>query len=169
MSEHDVTPPGTGDQVEAVVKWFNLTKGYGFVAPADNSPDAFLHVSVLSRAGLQKIAEGTKLLVEIGNGMKGRQILRIVSVLGQVETQESPRESFTHDGPTEEMLGTVKWFKGEKGFGFISPDDKGKDVFVHKNVVVKIGLHDLQPGQRVKMRVHTAAKGREAVEIELAE
>jgi len=169
LSSFDFLSSGEGDQVEAVVKWFNLSKGFGFVAPADNSPDAFLHVSVLTRAGLQQIAEGTKLLVQIGDGPKGRQILQIISVLGQGEIPQSPTPSHHQvpDGPTEEMLGTVKWFKPEKGFGFVAPDDGGKDVFVHKSIVSRLGLMGLETGQRVRMSVHTAAKGREAVTLDL--
>jgi len=163
--------PGEGVQVEAVVKWFNLTKGFGFVAPLDNSPDAFMHVSVLTRAGLQQVAEGTKLLVQIGNGPKGRQVLQIMQVLGVSEVPFSgaaPRHAPV-TGPTEELTGTVKWFKADKGFGFVAPDDGGKDVFVHKSVVLRLGLTQLETGQRLRMTVHTASKGREALSIELAE
>ena len=167
MSASETPPPGEGEQVEAVVKWFNLTKGFGFVAPLDNSPDAFMHVSVLNRAGLQQAAEGTKLLVQIGNGPKGRQVLHIVQVLGMTEVPASAPNHQTPTGPTEELTGTVKWFKGDKGFGFVAPDDGGKDVFVHKSVVMRLGMSQLESGQRLKMTVHTAQKGREAIAIEL--
>jgi CspA family cold shock protein len=45
--------------------------------------------------------------------------------------------------------GTVKWFNGQKGFGFIQPDDGGKDVFVHISAVERAGLRDLAEGQKV--------------------
>ncbi|MDD3181639.1 MAG: cold shock domain-containing protein [Alphaproteobacteria bacterium] len=169
MSSNEFSPASEGEQIEAVVKWFNLSKGFGFVAPADNSADAFMHVSVLTRAGLQQIAEGTKLLVEIGDGPKGRQILQIVSILGQVEIPQTPPPAHhqTMTGPTEEMTGIVKWFKPEKGFGFVAPDDGGKDVFVHKSIVSRLGLSSLETGQKVSMTIHTASKGREAISIEL--
>src|ERR1700691_2777301 len=83
-SSHD-----QGFQTEAVVKWFNLTKGFGFVAPVDGSSDAFIHSSVVSRAGLRDVAEGTKLLVQIGDGAKGRQVLTIVQILGTGEVPQS--------------------------------------------------------------------------------
>lgn len=172
FSNEYANPTAQGDQVEAVVKWFNLTKGFGFVAPADNSPDAFMHVSVLTRAGLQQVAEGTKLLVLVGQGPKGRQVLQIVSVLGQADAPPADTSSASMrqpvaSGPTEDMTGTVKWFKTDKGFGFVAPDDGGKDVFVHKSVVARLGLMSLEAGQRLKMAVHTASKGREAVSIDL--
>ncbi len=169
MLSSDALPPGEGVQVEAVVKWFNLTKGFGFVAPLDNSPDAFMHVSVLARAGLQQVAEGTKLMVQIGQGPKGRQVIQIMQVMGLADIPASnhSRQHQVATGPTEELTGTVKWFKADKGFGFVAPDDGGKDVFVHKSVVMRIGVPQLESGQRLKMNVHTAAKGREAVSIEL--
>ncbi len=63
------------------------------------------------------------------------------------------------------MSGTVKWFKPDKGFGFITAEDSGKDVFIHKSVLRRSGLELLETGQRVQMRVQTADKGREATWI----
>ncbi|NTU76906.1 MAG: cold shock domain-containing protein [Alphaproteobacteria bacterium] len=167
MSSNGFPAPGQGEQVEAVVKWFNLTKGFGFVAPMDGSPDAFMHVSVLNQAGLQQVAEGTKLIALIGNGPKGRQVQQIVQTLGIVEIPATAPRQAPSNGPTEDITGTVKWFKPDKGFGFVAPDDGGKDVFVHKNVLMSAGLSVLEPNQRLKMVVHTASKGREAVSIEI--
>ncbi|MDE2030129.1 MAG: cold shock domain-containing protein [Alphaproteobacteria bacterium] len=167
LSSFDTTPAtDQGFQTEAVVKWFNLTKGFGFVAPVDGSSDAFIHSSVVSRAGLRDVVEGTKLLVQIGDGAKGRQVISIVEVLGMGEVpQATARPAPT--GPEVEMSGTVKWFKPDKGFGFVTPDDGGRDVFVHRTVVLRAGAQTLESGQKVKMMVQTAAKGREASSIEL--
>ncbi len=49
--------------------------------------------------------------------------------------------------------GTVKWFNSTKGYGFIQPDDGGKDVFVHISAVERAGLRDLQEGQKVSYEV----------------
>ena len=49
--------------------------------------------------------------------------------------------------------GTVKWFNGQKGFGFIQPDDGGKDVFVHISAVQRAGLADLAEGQKVSFEI----------------
>jgi CspA family cold shock protein len=158
--------PDHSFQTEAVVKWFNLTKGFGFVAPIDGSADAFIHTSVVSRAGLRDMAEGTKLIVEIGDGAKGRQVLRIIQVLGVGEVPLSTgRPAAT--GPETEITGIVKWFKPDKGFGFVTPDDGGRDVFVHRTVVLQAGRESLETGEKVKMNVHTASKGREATSVEI--
>ena len=49
--------------------------------------------------------------------------------------------------------GTVKWFNGQKGYGFIQPDDGGKDVFVHISAVERAGLSQLNEGQKVSFEV----------------
>jgi len=157
-----------GFQTEAVVKWFNLTKGFGFVAPADGSSDAFMHSSVVNRAGLREVAEGTKLLVQITDGPKGRQVASIVQVLGMSDQPvTSSHGRAAPSGPEVEMNGTVKWFKPDKGFGFVTPDDGDRDVFVHRTIVMRAGLEQLESGQKVRMKVQTSAKGREATSIEV--
>ena len=59
--------------------------------------------------------------------------------------------------------GTVKWFNGQKGYGFIQPDGGGKDVFVHISAVEKAGLNDLREGEKVTYDV-VPNKGKESAE-----
>ena len=66
-----------------------------------------------------------------------------------------------------EIEGTVKWFNPEKGFGFVACEDGGKDVFVHISVVERAGLHGLDEGQRLAMKVARTQKGREATAVAL--
>ncbi len=161
-----------GPQAKALVKWFNVTKGFGFVAPLDGTPDAFLHISVLNRAGLQELADGTEIECEITQGPKGPQVVRILEVTGTApataaaaDTGHNRRAADAAPGPAVEMAGTVKWFKPDKGFGFVTADDSSKDVFIHKSVLRRCGLNQLEAGQRVQMKVQEAQKGREATWI----
>ncbi|ASG19860.1 MULTISPECIES: cold-shock protein [Nitrospirillum] len=174
FGSYDAFSQEEGLPAKAQVKWFNTSKGFGFVALEDGTPDAFLHISVISRAGLADITEGTELLCTIGAGPKGPQVLRIVEVTGTAAPPErsggpAPR---TRDrvptGSEIEIDGTVKWFKADKGFGFVLADDGGKDVFVHKSVLRRCGMDHLDEGQRVQMRIADAPKGREAVWVALA-
>jgi CspA family cold shock protein len=71
---------GEGAPIRATVKWFNTAKGFGFVTPADGSPEAFLHLSALRQAGYESIGEGSGLTVELSQSPKGRQVARVVDV-----------------------------------------------------------------------------------------
>lgn len=64
--------------------------------------------------------------------------------------------------------GTVKWFNAQKGFGFIQPQDGGKDVFVHITALQAAGLNDLSDGQRVSYEVVTERGKQAAANLKLA-
>ena len=61
--------------------------------------------------------------------------------------------------------GTVKWFSDEKGFGFITPDDSGKDLFVHHSAIVADGYRSLAEGARVEYESEAGDKGPKAVNV----
>ncbi|WP_282190191.1 cold-shock protein [Azospirillum brasilense] len=155
--------PGEAARLRASVKWFDPVKGFGFVAPQDGTTDAFLHISVLNRAGLHEIGEGAELLCRVVPGAKGPQVADILEVLstGTLAEGRNTRRAEA-SGPEEELTGTVKWFKPEQGFGFVTADDGAKDVFVHKSVLRRCNLTGLESGQRVLLRARAAPKGREA-------
>ena len=80
------------------------------------------------------------------------------------------RSRDSHDegaGPTESLDGVVKWYDPARGFGFILPNDGGKDVFVHVTALRRSGIEMLEPGQPVRMMVSQARRGREAAAVEL--
>ena len=125
--------------VRAVVKWYNPEKGFGFVQLADGSGDAFLHVSVVERSGHDSVPPGATLEVRAGSGPKGPQVAEVLEVdtsTAQVMSKAgrpSPRPSSPRPGagPTEECLGSVKWYNVEKGFGFVAPGPRRQGRFVH--------------------------------------
>ncbi|HCN84013.1 MAG TPA: cold-shock protein [Sphingobacteriaceae bacterium] len=63
--------------------------------------------------------------------------------------------------------GTVKWFNDQKGFGFITPDDGDKDLFLHHTAIKAEGYRSLQEGAKVSYEIETDAKGPRAVDVSL--
>ncbi|MBB1482335.1 cold-shock protein [Tessaracoccus sp. MC1865] len=61
--------------------------------------------------------------------------------------------------------GTVKWFNGEKGFGFIAPDDKSEDVFVHFSAIKSTGYRSVEEGEKVEYDVEQGPKGLQASNV----
>jgi CspA family cold shock protein len=64
-----------------IVKWFNATKGYGFIQPDNGGKDVFLHISALERAGLREVADGAKVSFELESGRDGRTSASDLSLL----------------------------------------------------------------------------------------
>lgn len=164
----------TGNVVEGTVKWFNTTKGFGFVALADGT-EAFLHVSAVEAAGLAAPREGATIKCEVGPGKKGPQVTRLIEIGGggaPAAPSRSPRGSAQPLDPaamagTIEVEGTVKWFSLERGYGFVTADDGEADIFVHGDCLRRAGVQTLLPEQRVSVTVATTAKGREGRAIRL--
>jgi len=167
----------SGPAIDAVVKWFNVDKGFGFVELADQSGDAFLHAAVLEAAGYATVNPGSKLSVQVGVGQKGRQVIAVLAVdastgVGpRANARPSAKASSGRERPDPtaaiSISGTVKWFNADKGFGFVVCDDGEKDVFVHASIVERTGLRALNEGQRLAMRVVKTRKGREAISFTL--
>ncbi|MFQ5773968.1 MAG: cold-shock protein [Kiloniellaceae bacterium] len=152
----------THREITAVVKWFNPAKGFGFVQPSDGSPDAFMHVSVVARSGHRHLPQGATIVCDLCAGPKGPQVAAVHRVEALPEMPVGP-----HEGETAEIEGTVKFYNREKGFGFVVPDDGGKDVFVSARVLERAGMQNLGPDQRVRMLTRMGHKGPMADSIEI--
>jgi len=154
----------------ATVAWFNPEKGFGFVKVSDGS-DAFLHIRALEAGGHKTVAPGATLTVRLGQGLKGPQVMEVLQVdssTAQAQAPErSPRQQSQPDGPDMEGHGVVKWYNGEKGFGFIGLAGGEKDVFVHATAVARSGITTLSEGQKVDVKFAMGKKGPEAKSIQI--
>src|ERR1700726_2873550 len=99
----------TGRRVEAKVKWFNAAKGFGFVTLSDGSPDAFLPMAVLRRAGYDDVREGASISCEVGAGAKGPLVTTVLNI--DLSTAVDPSLGADRRGsrPSSTLEGAVKW------------------------------------------------------------
>ena len=157
------TPPGR--RVDATVKWFNASKGFGFVTLSDGTQDAFLPMATLRRAGFEDVHEGALITCEISAGAKGPLVTNVLNIDTSTVVAQTGGADSHLQRPSTSVEGAVKWFEPEKGYGFISPDGGGKDVFIHITALRRSGVSALGPGQRVRVDVVDGKKGLEADRI----
>jgi CspA family cold shock protein len=161
---------GSGSQ-RATVKWFNPTKGFGFVTLSDGS-DAFCHASALANLPSPDLPQGATVYCDVVQGQRGMQVTTVHSVdLSTAEAQpisrgpRMPRGGRESGGPMGD--GHVKFFNEQKGFGFVVPESGGADVYVHASALRRSGVATLMPEQRVRFSTRQGMKGIEVDRIEL--
>ncbi|MBX7198801.1 MAG: cold shock domain-containing protein [Rhodospirillaceae bacterium] len=149
--------------ITAKVKWFNPAKGFGFVAPNDGTSDAFLHVSVVQRAGLRTLRQGATIICDLTHGPRGPQ----VSIIDRVDDSTVADDMPPADGDETVLEGEIKFFAVDKGYGFGMPVNGGADVFIGIGALQRSNLDRLESGQQVRMYVRPGKKGPMAVRIEV--
>jgi CspA family cold shock protein len=152
-----------------VIKWFDASKGYGFIVPDSGLPDVLLHVTCLRRGGFQTAYEGAKVIVEVLNRAKGLQAFRVISMDESTAIhppQITTARTHTQVVPTSGLeRAVVKWFNRVRGYGFLTRGEGTEDIFVHMETLRRFGLTELRPGQVVLVRYGDGPKGLMAAEI----
>lgn len=154
------------------VKWFDFTKGYGFIAPADGSPDILLHQACVRQSGFKTVREGATVVCEIVRGPRGLQAHRLISLDNSTASaMPSPAQRTVPRNLAEPrspwQSGTVKWFNRAKGYGFVSRGPETADIFVHMETLRQAGISELREGQKVRFRTGDGPKGELAAMLEL--
>jgi len=156
-------------EVSGSVKWFDPSKGYGFIVPDEELPEVLLHVSCLRRGGFQTACEGTRVVCEVMRGPKGLQAVRICSMDASTAIHPSQLPQRTHVVVVSESdweRAAVKWFNRLRGFGFLTRGPQTPDIFVHMEIVRRSGFTELRPGQTVLVRYGRGPNGLIAAELE---
>src|SRR3984885_15277326 len=152
-----------------VFKWFDASKGYGFIVPDNGWPDVLLHVTVLRRDGYQTAYEGARVVCECVQRAKGYPAFRIVSMEESTAihpAQMLPPRTHVTVTPTSGLeRAQVKWFNRLRGFGFLTRGEGQADILVHLETLRRIGIAELRPGQFVLVRFGPGPKGMMAAEV----
>lgn len=171
------------ERVTTRLKWYNGTKGFGFVSLEETGQDVFLHGSALNGFEPEAMEEGATLICDIGPGQKGPQVVMVHEV--DLSTAQPSRRGGGGGGAGRPMMrdrddrrddrrggggggaggqvstttGQVKFFNAQKGFGFVSRDDGGPDAFLHVSVLQRARLGTPADGQPVQVTVREGDRG----------
>jgi cold shock protein len=177
METSVLASPGIGDaafEIAGLIKWFDLSKGYGFIKPSSGSEgDVLLHQTCVRQSGFKAAYEGAKVVCEAVHGPKGLQARRLLSLDNSTaaapppEIERSSRYVAEPRGPAFDAI--VKWFNRGKGYGFVSRGQDFPDIFVHMETLRRYGIRELRQGQRVRVRAGDGPKGELAAEITILE
>ena len=156
-------------ELTGVIKWFDVSKGYGFVVPDNGMPDILLHVTCLRRDGFQVAYEGARIVVEVLQRPRGLQAFRILSMDESTAVHPAqmppPRTHVSVTATSGLERAQVKWFNRLRGFGFLTRGEGTPDIFVHMETLRRFGLTELRPGQFVLVRFGPGPKGLMAAEV----
>ena len=167
-----------GQQCSGRVKWFDATRGFGFLVSDDCEGDILVHFSVLKEHGRRSLPEGATIECIAEHQDRGFQARKILSIdlstalpmpvrPVQSSGERADRRALA-DAAGEYEPVEVKWFNRVKGYGFLNragEAETGEDIFVHMETVRQSQIIDLQPGQQLEARIAEGRKGLTAVEL----
>jgi len=171
-------PSGQVHELErhaGTVKWFDATRGFGFVVADGEAGDILIHFSILRDHGRRSLPEGARvecLAVRRERGLQARRLISFdlstatgpdLDLLSAPRDRVDPLQLAEEAGAPEPVR--VKWFNRLKGYGFLVRESDSADVFVHMETFRRAGLLDIEPDQKLTARIADGRKGPLAVSV----
>ena len=161
-----------GARVTGTVKWFDPSKGFGFVVSDHGGPDILLHANVLRNFGQSSVADAAGIEVIVQETARGIQAVEVLNI-APPETMPEMDIGLDDGGEIAEPVdlslplepARVKWFDKAKGFGFANIFGRDEDVFLHIEILRRSGLADLQPGEAVSLSDVDGKRRRMATQV----
>lgn len=176
LDTHNEPPENAGGiRVKGKVKWFDQSKGFGFIESDEVRGDVLIHKSVvLEFASTAVLAEGDAVVVDVVQKVKGLQARKLVSVdhapapNGHANGADKRSRSIKLPEPIGPAFeAECKWFSRPKGYGFVVALTGGGDIFVHMDTLRRCNVRELRQSQRVIVRVAKTENGLMATEVHL--
>jgi cold shock protein len=155
---------GKSFDVAGTVKWFDFDRGFGFVKPDDDYPDLYLSLEVVEKFGAKEVRGDANVYCVAQETRPGKySVSRILELDGKRAPDFGGEEEVS-------IPATLKFYNGDKGFGFLAPTQGGKDIFIHASKLGdnSIDTDELEEGQSflVTKVDHSSWKGPQAIEME---
>lgn len=160
-------------QVTGAVKWFDAVKGYGFLVADDHQGDVLIHFSVLREVGRRSVPEGATMSCLAVARERGRQAVRVLdldlstAIVPDIEERLSranqPQVPLIEEAEQFTPV-SVKWFNRLRGYGFVSEGPGTPDIFIHMETLRRVNILQIEPGDRLEVRIGKGEKGPLVVE-----
>ena len=165
-----MTEDGSLKLVTGLVKWFDPSKGYGFILDENGGSDILLHGNVLRNFGRSSVADQSRVQVLVQHTSRGVQAAEVVSVEPPATDGQAPIADLDIDiienlDSLPLRQARVKWFDKSKGFGFANIFGYSEDVFIHIEVLRHSGFADLAIGEALCLRIVEGPRGLMAAQI----